>query len=270
MKKKEQYQFQNITYANQLPACTPNGCTAQTGPESDGYYCIQDVEQGSLLDCYFMAALASVAWADPGRLGNFTNGYKFKNDSQATMLPDKKAATYNGSLCYARIGPRGFIWPLLYERAYAIWRGCGDPCTSMSCIQGGAGMQALEDITGYNPSPVLQPSTWTAASIPNNNGFASVAAVAWTSAGDPANKIPSNHTFSYLGHYPAINPAYIILRNPHGRLAAEPSTNVTQSNIAWYSHPKCPINFSTKNDGIFALAVATFKSKFAGMGYVRK
>lgn len=188
----------------------------------------------------------------------------------ATTLPDKKVATYNGSPCYARIGPRGFIWPLLYERAYAVWRGCGNPCTSMNCIVGGAGMQALEDITGYTKSPVIQPGTWTAATIPNNNGFASVPAVAWTTNGDPGNKIPADHTFSYLGHYPAINPAYVVLRNPHGRLAPEPSTNVTRSDTTWYSRAPCPINFKNDKDGIFALAVQTFKSKFAGIGYVRK
>jgi len=277
MKKEELNSNQKLTYAVLISACTPTACTELTYSESDGDPCIQDVVMGALGDCYFMAALASVAWAARARLGNYGNGYKFGTDTTATKLPDKKIATLNGQPCYARVGPRNVIWPLLYERAYAIWRKCGNPCTSMSCISGGAGIKGLEDITGWGKKLVdlstFDPvSTDPAKKIPHINGIASVPAVAWTSTGDPNNKIYGEHTYSYLGHYPAANPAYVVLRNPYGGLVAEPSTNVTREDRVWYSNPRslCQINFKTTNDGIFALSLSTFKSKFNGLGYVKQ
>jgi hypothetical protein len=210
-----------------------------------------------------------VAWAASARLGNFSQGYKFKNDSQATYLPDKKLAL-NGSNqpCYARVGPRSVIWPLFYERAYGKWRGCADPdCKNMSCISGGAGIKGLEDLTGW-PSVSLAASSWN--QVPCTNTKANVPAVAWTDGRALPTNIIANHSYSYLGFYPAANPGWVILRNPYGNLKPEPTANVNTSDKEWHKDGCITINFKTTNDGIFALDIPTFTSKFAGIGYVTK
>jgi hypothetical protein len=253
------------TFGNVLPACTPSQCKELSN--SEGTPCVQDPEQGAIGDCYLIAGLASVAWAASSRLGNFANGYKFKNDAASTKLPDKKLALNSSNQpCYARVGPRGVIWPLYYERAYAKWRGCADPdCKNMSCISGGAGIKGLEDLTGWR-SVSLAIGSWN--QVPCTNGKASVPAVAWTDDRALPSNIIKSHTYSYLGFYPATNPGWVVLRNSYGRLWPEPTSNVNVGDIEWHKDACVTINFKTTNDGIFALDTPTFTSKFAGIGYV--
>jgi hypothetical protein len=254
-----------LTYGNVLPACTPTQCK-ELG-YSEGTPCVQDPVQGAIGDCYIIAALASVAWAASSRLGNYANGYKFGRDTAATRLPDKNLALNSSNQpCYARLGPRNVLWPLFYERAYAKWRGCADPdCKNMGCISGGAGIKGLEDLTGW-PSRTLAIGSWN--QVPCTNGKANVPAVTWTDGRAlPTNIIPS-HTYSYLGYYPATNPGWVVLRNPYGSLRPEPTTNVNTGNTEWHKDSCVTINFNNTSDGIFALDIPTFTSKFAGIGYV--
>ncbi len=261
-----------ITFAQSLPDCIPTKCielsNAETGSVTcNSGFCVNDPVQGSLNDCYLIAGLASVAWAAPATMAT-------KYAGMVKLLSDKKIPVIGSSPCYARIGPRSVIWPLIYERAYAYQKGC-DPCanpaapTKPTCIEGGVGLKGLTDITGW-PKKDIQISSFNPTSsdpnisIPNNNGFASVPAVAWTLNGDPGNKIPGSHTFSYLGH---TTDGYVVLRNPYGSLTSEPTANKKGSGT-WFSNCCLTIDFGTPNDGIFGLTLAYFKSKFAGIGYV--
>ena len=258
-----------ITFSQLLPESTPVKCIdlvrAEKGSSScNSGYCIQDVIQGSLNDCYLMAGLASVAWAAPATMD-------LKYQAMASSLPDKKIPVdASDNPCYARIGPRNVIWPLIYERGYAKAKGC-DPCGSLTkptCIEGGTGLKGLQDITGWQKKEIpindFDPNSADPnKKIPNNNGVATVPAVAWTSAGDPGNKIYANHTYSYLGH----TDQYVVLRNPYGSMAAEPTVK-TKGSGTWAPNCCVTINFYSRTDGIFAIELSYFKSKFAGIGYV--
>lgn len=98
-----------------------------------------DPIQGGLADCYFIAALASAAWACPllisqrpaptGQQGTFADSTAAddisffdssgrRHDVSTTeLLPQ-----LNGSWIYARADDPKELWPGVYEKAFAMWK----------------------------------------------------------------------------------------------------------------------------------------------------
>lgn len=140
-----------------------------------------DIQQGSLGDCYFMAALGSVALANPDLLKN--NIHDNGNGTYTVILYEKKDGTLvsvpvivdgndfplnkNGNPAYARFGDTDKkdetreIWPMLYEKAYAQLHGGYDD------IEGGKAYEAMEEITGI-PSTHVHPADLTFAELQEN------------------------------------------------------------------------------------------------------
>ena len=99
---------------------------ASDGPAPD------DVYQGSLGDCYLLAALSSVARASPGvirqamvdlgdgtfavRLWRRTKPVYIRVDADLPVSP-------TGGLAYADAGREGSLWVAIFEKAYALFRG---------------------------------------------------------------------------------------------------------------------------------------------------
>ncbi|MDP6380239.1 MAG: C2 family cysteine protease, partial [Phycisphaerae bacterium] len=90
-----------------------------------------DANQGYVGDCYFMAALSSLADTDPRLveqmitpLGDGTYAMRFyKNGSPVYVRIDADLPVRsNGSLVYARAGSDGEMWMPLMEKAYAYFR----------------------------------------------------------------------------------------------------------------------------------------------------
>jgi Ca2+-binding RTX toxin-like protein len=103
------------------------------GPSKD------DIDQGGLGDCYFMASLGSVAKANPDRirqhvveLGDGTYAVQFSNTYIRVDgdLPTNGA----GSLSYAGLGLGNSVWTAVMEKAFAYYRH-GD--SDYSSIEGG-------------------------------------------------------------------------------------------------------------------------------------
>ena len=98
--------------------------------------------------CYFIAALASIAWAKPyeivnrasiwqcdavsdnqGNVSHMINFYSNPNNSNqfnsltrievSDLIPVNKS---NGNYIYARSADLNETWPAVYEKAYAKWR----------------------------------------------------------------------------------------------------------------------------------------------------
>lgn len=99
---------------------------------------VQDVNQHDLGDCWFMAGLLAVAKRDPNFIQNHIhqnpNGtytvdlYQDGKLVPVTVSGDLPFATYkegdkSDAFPYAQPGPRGAIWPMLYEKAYAQLNG---------------------------------------------------------------------------------------------------------------------------------------------------
>jgi len=118
------------------------------GPQYD------DIKQGAVGDCYYLAVLAGLAESDPmivrqmiTPFGDGTYGVRFYNNGQEVYLRVDADLPVNsaGSLVYARKGPDGELWVPLAEKAYAYFR-YGQ--NSYASISGGWMTTVFRQITG--------------------------------------------------------------------------------------------------------------------------
>lgn len=267
---------------------------------------MSDPIQGALADCYFIAALSSVAWARPyviaertwrrAAIGHIQMVEFLKNYGSCTpakievteLLPLNSPAM---TFIYARSSEHGEIWPAVYEKAFAKWRN-GNPVgpagdkPNYSTIAYGNPVAAAAALTGLTPYYYSNPSLdenniWV--KVNNENCVSSKTfnpMVAWTYGSAPSPDvnyssahIAANHAYSILGSWQdrVTGQRYIVLRNPWGTyegiLNVEGGTWTAWDAVGRYG---CwtSIPMAT-NDGIFALRVDTFKKYFAGFGVVK-
>ena len=118
------------------------------GPQYD------DIRQGSMGDCYYLASLAALADSDPliiqqmiTPLGDGTFAVRFNRAGQEVYLRIDADLPVNsgGSLVYAKAGPDGELWVPLAEKAYAHFR-YGE--NSYASLNGGWMSTVLREITG--------------------------------------------------------------------------------------------------------------------------
>jgi hypothetical protein len=97
-----------------------------------------DPVQGDLADCYFIAALASVAWAGPlviqqrtvptGAAGSFRSSTAldvitfFDNSGGHDIDTSELLPQQNGQWIHARADDTKELWPGVYEKAFAKWK----------------------------------------------------------------------------------------------------------------------------------------------------
>jgi hypothetical protein len=102
-----------------------------------------DVMQGQVGDCWYLAVLSSVAKIDPWKIrqsvldmGDGTYLVQFSHGSSSVFVrvDDRLPATPSGNLDYANFGAQNSIWVAVMEKAYALFHG---PTASYSSIDGG-------------------------------------------------------------------------------------------------------------------------------------
>jgi len=229
--------------------------------------------QGCCGDCYFVAALSSVAWAAPTQLSLTASPITFRDpvtghNSSVTLDAIDLPVDAANTLIYAR-SSSGKTWPMLYEKAYAKWKNCrltdGNPDhPDISQITGGAGINGLICVSGYaHLAQFLTGGSNILTAIPKNpTGKTKYPSVAWThDLLSPPAGILNDHTYSILGFYGN----YVVLRNPVTALAKPPGS---LNSGVWNAAPGVSIDMATAADGIFALSAADFNKYFYGFGYV--
>jgi hypothetical protein len=137
-----------------------NPLFADNGPTSD------DVAQGYLGDCYFLATLSSIASVDPTvirerivDLGDGTYAVQLKKNGAETFVRvDADLAVNRSSLAYADLGAQNSTWVALMEKAFAMVR---------TTAQSYAGIEAgwMSEACSY--MGVTSASIYTAASASN-------------------------------------------------------------------------------------------------------
>lgn len=260
-----------------------------------------DPVQGAVGDCYFIAALSSVAWAKTYEISQHTRAtgvtqqqfvdmITFYNSNAKALVEVGEAVPVNGTgkLLFARSSEPGEVWPAIYEKAYAKWRTNDSTDTpNILAIAGGDPVAAAHQLTG------LTPSYYATASLTADVIYQRVRenciscktfnpTVAWTypsgdASPDKVNysnaNLVANHAYSILGWDYRNGLRYIILRNPWGQTEATADV-LTGTWTAWdapyYGGPGWwrSINLSA-NDGTFGLQVETFKRYFAAFGVVK-
>ena len=258
-----------------------------------------DPIQGAVANCYYIAALASVAWAMPYRIRHMTRATGLPNQSFTNQItfykPDSGGAVdkeievtdtvpvnSSGNYIYCRSSEPGEIWPAVYEKAYAkLKTGVSNDRPDITATAWGDCVWATAQLTGgkrfyYDTISRSGDQLWDLVRGNSLSYRTFNPMTAWTySSGDASEKkiiygdanIVASHCYSVLGWAYRNGVKYIILRNPWGNTEAGLSTlNATVSlyDISWWR----PINLTTV-DGTFALEANAFKTYFAGLGVAK-
>ena len=186
----------------------PNITWKNTG-RSVGAVNYAEVLQGSCDDCYFLAALISIAYRASNLLKVYPN-YSFYDTIGNAWSPsfainqDLAVDSSNqNNLVYAKT-ISGNVWPSLYEKAYAMWANNNltnnNPSMSKIC-GGGNALNALKQITGKTPT-----NGWPPFVAPT--GMAQYPTVVDTKS--TASTLTPNHAYAVLkysgGKYYLYNP----------------------------------------------------------------
>jgi Calpain family cysteine protease len=253
-----------------------------------------DPIQGAVGDCYFIAALSSVAWARPLHIANMNRAgqQSFKNmirfyrvdsggvvDREVEVTDRVPLDSRGGTFLYARSSEAGEIWPAIYEKAYAKWRlGTAGDFPNIPAIAGGDPVAATSQLTGGRRQYIWTSNTtadalWTKVRSHSLSYRTFDPMVAWTYPSGDASPdkvnyntagIAANHAYSILGWEWHNGNKYIILRNPWGFFEG----TVGALNTTWASYDVSwwrPITLNAI-DGVFAMEASAFKRHFAGMG----
>jgi Calpain family cysteine protease len=205
-----------------LPDPTDAGQTSRmtgslwsTGPT------MNDVNQGQVGDCYFLASIQSLALMQPARLqemavdlGDGTYAVRFERGNTNTFVrvdADMPVTSW-GSWTYAHPTGSGPIWAAIMEKAYAFFRTGANTYNSLNSGWTGS---ALSDLgianTTFDTGPSSLFSTITTA-LANDKV---VAAISNTSV--PSNiPIIGSHAYTVVSTSVDSGVQYITVRNPWG------------------------------------------------------
>jgi hypothetical protein len=208
------------------------------GPQYD------DIRQGALGDCYYLAALSALSDTDPDlisqamtELGDGTYAVRFYRDGSEVYLrldADMPSA-------YAALTPDGETWVMLMEKAYAFFRfGSND----YSTIDGGVVSPVFKELTGGSADGIWTSGTLaTLASYINTNLDVWWHPVTLDSYNSAASPIVGGHVYMVKSIEGAGDEAYVTVYNPWGF-----------DGCSYDSNP---------NDGLLRLSIAKIQECFA-------
>lgn len=219
---------------------------------------MDDAVQGQVGDCYFIAALASVAKTHPellakavktNRDGTYTVTF-FENRKGVTkpvsVTIDGTFANRSGRLEYAAARETKELWPMIFEKAYATWKGGFD------AIEAGMSATALEALTGAKPEFFLVTSDSKPTDLFAQLQKATASGgcvVALSKPWDPAESgVVADHAYTLLGVEEENGQKRVSLRNPWGE--KEPGHD-------------------GRDDGIFTMSLEKFMTSFSTVEYAK-
>lgn len=254
---------------------------------------INDPIQGAIGNCYFIAAMSSVAWSRPYAIANFARPSSWGDDNSPvhrvtfyrggrgdgeTVEVSERVPVLRGShrWRYARSRDAGETWPAVLEKAFSKWKtgnttdfpdygptAGGDPV--LACAQLVRGERHYRSNRKHSVSELYR---FVRSNAMGKRTFNPM--VAWTPGFAPpeldfgAARVVANHAYSILGWEWRDNTPYIVLRNPWG------THEVTRDVLTdyWTSYGAFTARMPLNTDGVFAMKVSTFKQYFAGLGWV--
>lgn len=255
-----------------------------------------DPIQGAVGNCYFIAAIASLAWSDPYSIihrvratgtgeSNRVSAIKFYSKGGGKDAPTKLievddktlVRTNNNVPIYCRSNDAGEIWPALYEKAFAKWitktnsdkpditkTAFGDPVKAIA---------QLNNKTPYYFNTESRTGDQLYSIIRGNSAGRKTIhpMTAWTYGSGKdysGTNIVGNHAYSVLGWAYKNNKKYVVLRNPWG--VTEPTgVNSYQGLLSFFDKSFWRPITTIGNDGVFALEANSFKTNFVCMGVAK-
>lgn len=260
--------------------------------------CFNDPVQGSVGDCYLIAALSSIAWTRPYALFNRASSdhlgsktsplHKIsfcKDGKQTTMeITEKVPVRLNNGFqywVYARSSTPGETWVAVIEKAYARFRsGTKTDRPNMEVLNKGVAAETCSHIIGGDGHWLNHRNKSNTESVilkkikDNCNGKkAKNPMFALTPGNDKlspdldysaANIIPF-HFYSILGWDSSKGKTFIVLRNPWGRAPA--TLNVLKT--SWdYDNNSNTGSIPYNQNGIFAIEMNTYYKYFLETSFV--
>lgn len=256
---------------------------------------LDDPIQGALGDCYFIAAMSSVAWARPYAIVNMTRPSApgneeapthrvnfFKNGSgaaQAVEVTERVPVVKTShNWVYARSLDPTEIWPAVLEKAYAKWRTANTTdFPNYPAIAGGDPVMACAELiqgarTYKHHSGTSAAALWTFVRENSLSRRTVNPMVAWTHGSQPAGtnygsaRVVANHAYSVLGWDSFNGENYVVLRNPWGTHHATLDTRSGTWSAYLHSFWN-PVALNTR--GVFSMKLNTFRQYFAGTGVAK-
>lgn len=256
-----------------------------------------DPVQGAVANCYYIAALAAVAWSTPFRISHltratgqgqqqFTNLIRFyKPDSNGQLDKEIEVTdtvpvnSTTGNFIYCRSSEAGEIWPSVYEKAFAKFKtgtttdhpditatGWGDCVLATAQLNGGTRSY-------YGNSGLTGDQIWDLVRSNSLSKRTFNPMTCWTYGTAPDGlsyadaNIVGSHCYTVLGWDYYCGKKYLIVRNPWGNTEATVGTRsgvVTLYDISWWR----PIDL-VNPDGTFAIEANSFQQYFAGIGVAK-
>jgi hypothetical protein len=211
---------------------------------------INDMNQGMIGDCYYLAPVASLAnnmtqkFMHTGvDLGDGTYAVRYIRNGVTSYVRVDGDISNNW---YTQVGTTGNMWALIYEKAYAFFR---TGANTYNSLNSGNPKEPFNDlglrnttIAGNNTSTTIYNAITNA--LNTNNAVA-----ACTQAVPAGSPVVEYHCYSVIGAFKdAAGTVMVTLRNPWGI----DGTSVNDGN---------------PNDGIITMSHATFAKNFAILTY---
>jgi len=289
-------------------------------PKADRGY-LQDPVQGGVGDCYLLAACTAIAWVSPhlipGQAGPAYN-YSFanvRNDGVTRQVNTNYDLPLDASdrCAYGRSTDPQECWLPMVEKAYGIAKGLpgadighpdwdqdagGNPATALTHLAKAVNpaYASTSVMTAGKTWAQFYTSIYTRFEPPNNNCLNITVSktkfpmVAKTYVTAPAgvtyssDTIVANHSYAVLGLFKSSNKCYIVLRNPYGPTAGDPTLATSLATGTWtiptsryylkggavnngIAADSYSVNLAD-NDGTFALDTAVFMTHFQDLGYI--
>lgn len=213
---------------------------------------MDDISQGSVGDCYWLAGLGSLAMTDPGlieqsvtELGDGTYAVRFYDNSYNEVylrldgdLPVR--GSWSTSLSYAKQGNDGEIWAPVIEKAYAYYR-YGE--NSYESLSGGWMSEVYRHVGGssystYSLSYRSEQDIWDTFEQNLDAGHA----ITLGSKSSPDNPIVGGHAYVVESVTQTSEGTFVTVFNPWG-----------YDGKTWDSNP---------NDGLLTISMTQLKASF--------
>jgi hypothetical protein len=255
-----------------------------------------DPIQGAVANCYFISAMAAIAWADPyciehkvratgtgetqkvNAIQFFTKGGGKDAPTKLVEVTDNIiTGISNSNPFYCRSNDTGEIWPAVYEKAFAKWitqsssdkpditqTAYGDPAKATAQLNNKTPYYYnTSSNTGDQLYEIVRGNSMSYKTI---NPM-----TAWTYGSSPmytGTNVVANHAYTVLGWAYQNNKKYIVLRNPWG--VTEPTgLNTYQGLLSFFDSSFWRPISMIGNDGVFALEANSFKTLFATLGVAK-
>jgi hypothetical protein len=186
----------------------------------------QDIAQGGVGDCYYLASLGATAFRSPSTIQNMfvdngDNTYTvrfYKNGVADYVTVDRYLpTTASGGLPYAKT-PNSELWVALAEKAYAQVNQSGwiqqDGTNSYFGIDLGASYYAIPHVTGRNTFQIYNPNGIVDTNAIKNAFNAGQMITVGSKDSGVASNVVANHEYVLVGYNSSTQ--QFKLYNPHG------------------------------------------------------